>query len=55
MLQNEYTITLLKENIIQSTHGVWKMALKCQKLVRKVAKNTSKAKPPSTNMLLSHS
>jgi len=34
---------------------VYKTALKCQKLGRKIAKNTSKPEPPSTWMLLSHS
>jgi len=53
-LQDLHTNTLVKENIIRLTHGVCKMALKCQKIARKVAENTSKAKPP-TKMLLSHS
>ncbi len=45
----------MKKNIVQLTHCVYKMALKCQKIARKVAKNTSKIEPPSTKMPLSHS
>jgi len=41
--------------VIQMTHHVFKMALKCQKNSEKVTKNTFKAQPPSTKMLLSHS
>jgi len=31
------------------------MALKCQKIAKEVAENTSKAELPSTKMLLRHS
>jgi len=54
VIQNQHANTLVKENIIQLTHCVCKMALQCQKIARKVAKNTYEAKPPSTKMLLSH-
>jgi len=47
--------SIVKENIIQLTHCIYKMALKCQKIVKEVAKNTSMVEPPSTRMLLSHS
>jgi len=52
VLQNQYTNTFVKENIIQLPHSIFKMDLKCQKIV---AKNLSLVEPPSTKMLLSHS
>jgi len=52
VLQNQHTNTLTKENIIQLPHSIYKMDLKCQKIV---AKNLSLAELPSTKMLLSHS
>jgi len=55
VIQNQHTNTLVKENIVQLTHCVCKMALKCQKIAKKVAKNTSMAEPPSTKMILYHS
>jgi len=54
VIQNWCTNTLVKENIIQLTHYVCKV-LKCQKIAKKVAKNTYMSKPPSTKMLLNHS
>jgi len=47
--------TLVKENIIQMTHCVCKMALKCQKIARKVTRNTIVAEPPTRMMHISHS
>jgi len=52
VLQNQHTSTLAKKNIIQLTHCVYKMTLKCQKIV---AKNTPMGEPPFAKMLLSHS
>jgi len=54
VLQNYHTNTLVKENIIQLIHHVCKLALKYQKIVRKVGKSTSKVEPP-TKMLLKNS
>jgi len=39
VIQNHHIHTLVKENIIQLTHSVSKIVLKCQKRVKKVAKN----------------
>jgi len=51
VIQNQHTKALVKENIIQLTHCVCKMALKCQQIAKKVAKNSSNVEPPSTKML----
>jgi len=37
-IQTQHTKIIEKENIIQLTHYVYIMALKCQKIARKVAK-----------------
>jgi len=55
VLQNQHINTLVKQNIVELTHCVYKITLKCQKIARKVAKNTSKAEPPSSKMLFGHS
>jgi len=48
VIQNQHTNTLVKENIIQLTHCIrCKIVLKCQRITKKVAKNTSMAKPLS--------
>jgi len=41
VLENQYTNTSVKENITQLTYYVCKLVLKCKKIVKKVAKNTS--------------
>jgi len=46
---------IVEKNVIQLTHCICKIVLKCQKTTKKVAKKPSMVEPPSTKMLLSHS